>query len=88
MQFHQHFVTSREPARYLGTGLGNQRYPITAARRNAGLGLKGAKPASSLSVKLGGNQIEYEDQDPRIHPLWLAEMERCGIVPRMEQFVP
>jgi uncharacterized RmlC-like cupin family protein len=87
MQFHQHFATSREPARYLGTGLGSQRYPVTAARRRSTLGTKDQKQAASLSVKLGGNQIEYEDQDPLIHPMWLDEMKRCGITPRMEKFI-
>ena len=87
LQFHQHFATSREPARYLGTGLGSQRYPVTDARRRSTLGIKGAKQAAQLSVKLGGNQIEYEDQDPRIHPMWLEEMKRCGITPRMEKFI-
>jgi quercetin dioxygenase-like cupin family protein len=82
-QFHQHFVTSAEPARYLGTGLGSQRYPITEARRRSTLGVDGAKQFSALSVKLGGNQIEYEDQDPRIHAIWLEEMRKRGITPQM-----
>ena len=30
------------------------------------------------SVKDGGAQIEYQDQDPRIHALWLAEMDANG----------
>jgi hypothetical protein len=38
----------------------------------------------SLSVKLGGDQIEYEDQDARIHALWLEEMRKHGITPRLE----
>jgi hypothetical protein len=38
----------------------------------------------SKSVKDGGNQIEYEDQDPRIHQLWLEEMRKAGITPKLE----
>jgi hypothetical protein len=42
----------------------------------------------SKSVKEGGDQIEYEDQDPRIHRVWLTEMRRNGAAPRMEKFIP
>jgi hypothetical protein len=35
-------------------------------------------------VKEGGDQIEYEDQDPRIHAIWLDEMRKHGITPRMK----
>jgi len=82
-QFHQHFVTSNEPSRYVATGLGSFRYPITAQNQRILIGDPGMKrQQSSLSVKEGGNQIEYEDQDPRIHPLWLEEMRKSGVAPR------
>ena len=86
-QIHQHFVTSREPARYLGTALGSIRYPITEQMTRAMFGKPGEKQAVSLSIKEGGDQIEYEDQDPEIHRMWLAEMRRCGIKPAMEKFI-
>jgi hypothetical protein len=41
------------------------------------------RQASSLSVKEGGNQIEYADQDPRIHALWLAELRKTGVQSQM-----
>ncbi len=86
-QFHQHFNTSNEPARYLATGVGNVRYPFTSAKRRSMVGEKGAKrQASSLSVKEGGNQIEYEDQDKRIHQIWLEEMKKAGVTPAMERY--
>ena len=86
-QLHQHFNTSHEPARYLAMGLGNVRYPFTAQKRRTMIGEKGDKrQRSSLSLKEGGNQIEYEDQDRRIHALWLEEMRKAGITPRMEQY--
>jgi hypothetical protein len=44
----------------------------------------GKKQAVSLSVKEGGDQIEFEDQDPRIHAIWLEEMRKHGVTPRME----
>ena len=38
-----------------------------------------------VSVKDGGRQIEYEDQDPRIHQLYVEELRRRGIEPRMDE---
>jgi hypothetical protein len=88
-QFHQHFNTGRGPARYFASGVGSIRYPLLAIkRRSAGTTAPGAAPASATSVKLGGDQIEYEDQDPRIHPLWLAEMRKNGATPKMEKYFP
>ena len=49
---------------------------------------EGDTPAVSKSVKEGGDQIEYEDQDPRIHRIWLEEMRKNGAPPKMEKFVP
>ena len=66
-------------------GFGSLRYPFTQERRDEILG-KDVKFATS--IKEGGDQIEYEDQDPRIHPMWLAEMNKHGLVPRMERFFP
>jgi hypothetical protein len=42
----------------------------------------------SLSMKEGGDQIEYEDQDKRIHPIWLEEMRKNGVTPRMGKEFP
>ena len=41
-------------------------------------------------MKDGGDQIEYEDQDPRIHPEWLAEMKKNGgtVDPLMHGWFP
>src|SRR5215831_12469785 len=74
-QFHQHFNTSSRPARYLATNIGGIRYPLTASARRTS-GSNEGRGAVEVSVKLGGDQIEYEDQDPRIHPMWLEEMAR------------
>jgi hypothetical protein len=83
-QFHQHFVTSNDASRYVATAIGGMRYPLTEAHRRVALGAQGKKMAVSLSVKEGGDQIEYEDQDPRIHAIWLEEMAKHGIAPRMK----
>jgi len=39
-------------------------------------------------VKQGGAQIEYEDEDPRIHQLFEAELARSGATCRMRSMVP
>lgn len=89
-QFHQHFTTSDRSARYLGIGaFGNLRYPITrATRRNYFADKAGEKQFLSRSTKEGGHQIEYEDQDPRIHPLYLAEMNKRNLPHHMDRFFP
>jgi mannose-6-phosphate isomerase-like protein (cupin superfamily) len=88
-QFHQHFNTSQRPARYLATNLGGLRYPVTTGQRRSLLGLKpGDKGAVSTNIKEGGDQVEYEDQDPRIHRVWLEEMKKHNVEPRMSAFIP
>jgi quercetin dioxygenase-like cupin family protein len=83
-QFHQHFATSNVPSRYVATGYGGIRYPFSEQMRGSVFGTGAGQGRGSLSVKLGGDQIEYEDQDPRIHALWLEEMRKHGITPRLE----
>jgi quercetin dioxygenase-like cupin family protein len=84
-QFHQHFTTSTTPARYLATGFGSLRYPFTTARRAE---ILGEKVKFSTSLKEGGDQIEYADQDPRIHPIFLEEMRVHGLASEMDKFFP
>jgi mannose-6-phosphate isomerase-like protein (cupin superfamily) len=79
--FHQHFNTSPRPARYVAVGFGSKRYPIVWERR---VGSEGRR--TDVSVKDGGSQIEYQDQDPRIHALWLAELRRTGVASQMGRF--
>jgi hypothetical protein len=87
-QFHQHFNAGPQPARYLATAVGGLRYPTMRAQRVSLLGAtEGDTPAVSKSVKEGGDQIEYEDQDPRIHRIWLEEMRRNGATPKMEKYI-
>jgi hypothetical protein len=39
-----------------------------------------------VDVKAGGRQIEYEDQDPRIHHIFTEELAKHGLKPNMDQF--
>ena len=70
--FHQHFNTSVYPARYLALAMGSLRYPLTAEKRAIFVGV-------DQDVKKGGAQIEYEDQDPRIHKIFLQELAKNGV---------
>ncbi len=77
--FHQHFNTGREPARYLAISLGSHRYPVLARKVEH-------KNAPEASVKDGGLQIDYPDQDPRIHQIWLKELAKTGVPSRMGKY--
>ena len=39
------------------------------------------------SVEDGGFQVEYENEDPRIHDLFRGELAKLGIESRMQEFV-
>lgn len=57
--FHQHFNTGPEPARYLAL-----RYLDTRTSTSEGV------PLSNVSTRQGGDQIEYEDEDPAVRSLY------------------
>jgi quercetin dioxygenase-like cupin family protein len=78
--FHQHFNTGREPARYLALRWGSQRYEMGGR-----MGESEGDP--DVSVKEGGWQIEYEDEDRRIHERFEADLARSGAVCRMREMV-
>ena len=40
------------------------------------------------SVRDGGNQIEYEDEDPRIRRIYAEELRRGGIPSKMDALLP
>jgi len=78
--FHQHFNTAPHPARYLAVAMGSLRYPFTADKKRVFMGM-------DVSVKDGGCQIEYQDQDPRIHKIYLQELAKHGVTSGMGKFV-
>ncbi len=81
--FHQHFNTSPTPARYLATAFGSLRYPFTDSKRKSMTGA-GKQGGVATSVKQGGDQIEFEDQSPRIQALYVKELASSGIEPKMK----
>ncbi len=78
--YHQHFNTSSTPARYLAIALGGLRYPMVAEKRAVFMGM-------DVNVRDGGAQIEYEDQDARIHEIYLEALRENGVDSGMGRFL-
>ena len=78
--YHQHFNTSPTPARYLAIALGGLRYPMVAEKRAVFMGM-------DVNVRDGGAQIEYEDQDARIHEIYLEALRENGVDSGMGRFL-
>ena len=71
--FHQHFNVGAEPTRYLALKpLSSRKFP--GLRKQWG---------TSESVKTGGDQIEYEDEDPRIRRMFEDELAKRGVRSQM-----
>lgn len=69
--FHQHFNTGAQPARYLALKFSGKRYIHS-------IGNVGIAEGSSVSLKEGGWQIEYEDEAPEIHAMFESELTQHG----------
>ena len=70
--FHQHFNIGVEPARYLALK------PFSS--RNSRL----AQTVGHLGERqMGGDQIEYEDEDPRIRAMFEEDLAKRGVASRM-----
>jgi oxalate decarboxylase/phosphoglucose isomerase-like protein (cupin superfamily) len=78
--FHQHFNPGAEPARYLALRWGSKRYDMGGA-------IKSGEESSDVSVKEGGLQIEYEDEDPRILSTFEEETRQRGAESRMREMI-
>ena len=62
------------PSRYLALQIGTVRYPMMQHKRDVW------SPNGIFAVKVedGGMQLEYEDQDPRIHEIWFGGDDEGG----------
>jgi quercetin dioxygenase-like cupin family protein len=65
--FHQHFNSGNQPARYLALKMLSRRYKLAPG-----------KIKSDVSVKQGGMQIEYEDEEPEIRRIFEEACARSG----------
>jgi uncharacterized RmlC-like cupin family protein len=81
MMFHQHFNTATTPARYLAVQMGSTRYPLFQNK------IYTYDIGADSSTDEGGNQIEYKDQDSRIHEIFLKELEKHGVQSHMGEFI-
>jgi oxalate decarboxylase/phosphoglucose isomerase-like protein (cupin superfamily) len=75
--FHQHFNGGTEPARYLAFRWGSQKHGFVFDPGEA-----------DISEKLGGAQIEYEDEDPYIHDTFAETIGKVGGESKMADFLP
>jgi mannose-6-phosphate isomerase-like protein (cupin superfamily) len=76
--WHQHFNTGPTPARYLAIRWGSTKWKITRYLDHQGI---------DKNAKDGGNQIEYADQDPRIHRMFVERCQANGATVRMGEFL-
>jgi len=80
MMFHQHFNASPNPSRYLAIACGGLRYPLMEEKRRIFMGM-------DVDVNKGGAQIEYQDQDPKIHQIFLDALAQHGAPSLMGKFI-
>ncbi len=72
--FHQHFNSGDQPARYLALKMLSRRYKLSPG-----------KIMSDVSLKAGGMQIEYEDEEPEIRSMFEEACARSGVTVRMPE---
>lgn len=72
--YHQHFNTGPTPARYL-------------AFKSEGVAIRNAQgvPKAWISRRLGGDQIDYADESPRVRQWFSEALAQHGIDSRMEE---
>jgi hypothetical protein len=73
--FHQHFNTGPEPARYLAIRWGARKFTHALGRQNYG---------TDKSVKEGGSQIEYPDEDPKVREMFEEALAKNGVKSKMD----
>jgi uncharacterized RmlC-like cupin family protein len=71
--FHQHFNTGDTPARYLAMRWGGKKNPVFKQ-------FLIDKPTSQ-----GGDQIEYEDEDPQVRAMFEADLKTHRVASRMDE---
>ena len=75
--WHQHFNGGTTPARYMAFRWGSQKH-----------GFVFDPGESDLSEKLGGAQIEYEDENNWIHDTFAETLKKAGGESKMADFIP
>jgi hypothetical protein len=75
--FHQHFNSGTTRARYMALRTGNGGFYAPNQRQSA-----------DVSIKEGGIQVEYQDEDREIHEIFEAELKKNGAQCNMKAFIP
>lgn len=83
--FHQHFNVGTTPARYINMSPSNSRK--YAYRRGINDPTRQGEIRAMVSIKEGGIQLEYEDEDPRVHRIFEDELAKHGQECRMKNLV-
>lgn len=74
MWFHQHFNTGTTPARYLAF-----KHEVVSIRNSQGV------PRAWISRRIGGDQIDYADEQPLVRDLFAEALAKNGLEPRMDE---
>ena len=72
--FHQHFNTGRSPARYLAF-----KHETVSIRNGQGV------PKAWISRRIGGDQIDYADETPLVREIFVEELSKNGLTPKMDE---
>jgi len=75
--FHQHFNSGSVPVRYLALRWGSQKYHEMWGE---------GRGKADVDVKLGGNQIEYEDEDPIVRQMFTDACAKAGVENLMAKY--
>jgi hypothetical protein len=82
--YHQHFNVSESSATYLVVGVNRSRRYVTGRWDD----MPTDRNTADLSVKQGGIQTEYEDENPDVHAVFEDELKRHGVPCRMKALSP
>jgi len=72
--FHQHFNTGTTPGRYLAF-----KHEVVSIRNAQGV------PKAWISKRMGGDQIDYADENPVVRTMFADELAKKGLSPKMDQ---
>ena len=73
MWFHQHFNTGQTPARYLAF-----KHEVVSVRNAQGV------PKAWISMRIGGDQIDYADEQTAVRTMFADALSKNGLTPRMD----
>ena len=75
--YHQHFNSGTKRARYMALRSGD-----------GGFNAPNATQSADVSIKDGGIQVEYTDEDREIHEIFEKELATKGVTCNMKAFIP